>query len=79
VLKVNFHVYQREILNASVLTGANLPYSEFPHPFDVAAIANSMGVHGERIVDPKDIKPAVDRAVASGKPALLDIIIDGSL
>ena len=79
VLKVNFDVYQREILNASALTGANLPYSEFPHPFDVAAIANSMGVHGERIVDPQEIKPAVDRAVASGKPALLDIVIDGSM
>ncbi|ETX00233.1 MAG: hypothetical protein ETSY1_11995 [Candidatus Entotheonella factor] len=79
VLKVNFDVYQREILNASDLTGPNLPYSEFPNPFDVAAIANSMGVHGERIVDPKEIKPAVDRAVASGKPALLDVMIDGSM
>lgn len=79
VLKVNFDIYQREILNASERTGPNLPYSEFPNPFDVAAIANSMGVHGERIVDPKEIKPAVDRAVASGKPALLDIVIDGSM
>jgi benzoylformate decarboxylase len=77
VLKVNFDVYQREILHTSKLTGANLPYSEFPNPFDVAAIANGMGVHGERIVDPHDIKSAVDRAVASGKPALLDIVIDG--
>ncbi|ETX01016.1 MAG: hypothetical protein ETSY2_37930, partial [Candidatus Entotheonella gemina] len=79
VLKVNFDVYQREILNESELTGLNLPYSEFPNPFDVAAIANSMGVHGERIVDPKEIKPAVDRVVTSGRPALLDIIIDGSM
>ena len=45
----------------------------------MAAIANSMGVHGERIIDPGEIKPAVDRAVASGKPALLDIIIDSAL
>ena len=79
VLKVNFDIYQREILSADELTGPNLPYSEFPNPFDVAAIANSMGVHGERIVDPREIKPAVDRAVASGKPALLDIVIDGSM
>lgn len=79
VLKVNFAVYQREILNASELTGARLPYSEFPQPFDMAAIANSMGVHGERIVDPQDIQPAVERAVASGKPALLDVVIDGSM
>jgi thiamine pyrophosphate-dependent acetolactate synthase large subunit-like protein len=60
-------------------SGVNLPYSEFATPFDMAAIANSMGVHGERILDPSEIKPAVDRAIASGKPALLDMIIDGSL
>jgi len=79
VLQVNFAVYQREILQASELTGAKLPYSAFPQPFDVAAIANSMGVHGERIVEPGEIRPAVERAVASGKPALLDVVIDGSL
>ena len=33
----------------------------------------------ERITDPKEIAPAVARAVASGKPAVLDIVIDGSL
>jgi thiamine pyrophosphate-dependent acetolactate synthase large subunit-like protein len=38
-----------------------------------------MGVHGERIIDPREIKPAVERAVASGKPALLDVVIDGSM
>ena len=45
----------------------------------MAAIASSMGVHGERITDPAAIKPEVEQAVASGKPALLDIVIDGSL
>jgi thiamine pyrophosphate-dependent acetolactate synthase large subunit-like protein len=45
----------------------------------MAAIANSMGVTGTRITKPEEIKPAIDKAVASGKPALLDIVIDGSL
>lgn len=79
VLKVNFDIYQRDILNEAEPTGQNLPYSNFPNPFDIAAIATSMGVHGERITDPQAIKPAVDRALASGKPALLDIVIDGSM
>ena len=79
VLKVNFDVYQREILQQKESAGENLPYSDFPTPFDVAGIASSMGVHGERITDPADIAPAVKRAVASGKPAVLDIVIDGSL
>ncbi|MGE3536895.1 MAG: thiamine pyrophosphate-binding protein [Candidatus Tectimicrobiota bacterium] len=79
VLQVNFAIYQREILQTAELTGAKLPYSKFPQPFDIAAIARSMGVHGERIVDPQEIKPAVERAVASGKPAVLDVVIDGAL
>jgi benzoylformate decarboxylase len=79
VLKVNFNTYQKEVLKLSETSGSNLLYSDFGVPFDMAAIANSMGVHGERIVNPEEIKPAVARAVASGKPALLDMIIDGSL
>ena len=79
VLKTNFNVYQEEILKLPETSGGRLLYSEFATPFDMAAIANSMGVNGERITEPEQIKPAVDRAVASGKPALLDIVIDGSL
>ena len=79
VLKTNFNVYQEEILKLPETSGGRLMYSEFNTPFDMASIANSMGVHGERITEPEQIKPAVDRAVASGKPALLDMVIDGSL
>ena len=79
VLRVNFDVYQRDILKETEPAGRNLLYSDFPTPFDMAAIATSMGVHGERIVDPNEIGPAVERALASKKPALLDIVIDGSL
>ena len=79
VLKTNFNVYQGEVLGLPETSGGRLPYADFGMPFDMAAIANSMGVHGERITEPTQIKPAVDRAVASGKPALLDVVIDGSL
>ncbi len=79
VLKVNFNTYQQDILELTETSGGRLLYSDFATPFDLASIANSMGVHGERITDPSEIKPAVDRAVASGKPALLDMVIDGSL
>ena len=79
VLKTNFNVYQGEVLGLPETSGGRLPYADFGMPFDMAAIANSMGVHGERITEPDQIKPAVDRAVASGGPALLDVVIDGSL
>ena len=78
VLKVNFNIYQQDILNVEP-AGGSLPYSDFPSPFDMAAIARSMGMESERITDPEDIKDAVIRASKSDKPMLLDIVIDGSL
>lgn len=78
VLKVNFNIYQQDILNVEP-AGGSLPYSDFPSPFDMAAIARSMGMASERITDPEHIKDAVIRASKSDKPMLLDIVIDGSL
>lgn len=41
-----------------------------------AKIVEGMGGHGERVIDPAAIRPALERAFASGKPALLDVVID---
>ena len=79
VLKVNFNVYQQDVLQLPETSGGQLMYSDFTTPFDWVSISSGLGVPAERITDPSQIKPAVDRAVASGKPALLDIVIDGSL
>jgi acetolactate synthase-1/2/3 large subunit len=47
---------------------------------DYATIARGMGVHGEGpIADPKDLAPALARAVAvvkSGAPAVVDVVTD---
>ena len=43
---------------------------------DYAKIMDGMGGYGERITDPNEITPALDRAFSSGKPALLDVVID---
>jgi acetolactate synthase-1/2/3 large subunit len=40
-------------------------------------MAEAAGWYGERVQDPKEITPALKRAVDSGKPALLDVIVDG--
>ncbi len=39
-----------------------------------AEIAKSFGCYGERVTDPKEIKPALNRAKNSNQPAVLDII-----
>jgi acetolactate synthase-1/2/3 large subunit len=47
---------------------------------DYATVARGFGVHGEGpIVDPKDLAPAISRALAavkSGQPALIDVVTD---
>jgi acetolactate synthase-1/2/3 large subunit len=47
---------------------------------DYATVARGYGAHGEGpITDPKDLAPAIKRALAvvkSGQPALIDVVTD---
>ena len=40
---------------------------------DYAAIAQGFGAYGERVERVEDIRPAIDRALGSGRPAVLDV------
>jgi len=39
-------------------------------------LAESMGAHGERVSEPGQLKPALERSVASGKPAVIHVDVD---
>ncbi|MGQ9475492.1 MAG: thiamine pyrophosphate-binding protein [Actinomycetota bacterium] len=39
-------------------------------------LAESMGAFGVRVEDPSDIRPALEEAVNSGRPAVIDAVID---
>ena len=43
---------------------------------DFAALARVFGAHGERVEEPAEVLPAVRRALASGLPAVVDVVID---
>jgi acetolactate synthase I/II/III large subunit len=43
---------------------------------DFAAYARLLGAHGERVEDESDLLPALERAIASGRPAVVDVIQD---
>ena len=43
--------------------------------YDLAAQA--MGAHGEFVTSPEDLQPALERAVASGRPACVNVMIEG--
>jgi len=64
--------HQRGITTAEIGTTIKNPH------IDYAAMARSMGVHGEGpITDPNDLGPAVKRAldvVSQGQPALVDVV-----
>jgi acetolactate synthase-1/2/3 large subunit len=49
--------------------------TELKNP-DFAAYARAFGGHGERIEDTAAFAPAFERAIASGKPAILHVRID---
>ncbi|MFX1390402.1 MAG: thiamine pyrophosphate-binding protein [Promethearchaeota archaeon] len=44
-------------------------------PTDYSEIARGFGCYGEKIEKPEDIKPALQRAIESKKPAVLDVSI----
>ena len=41
-----------------------------------AKIMEGMGGHAERVTEPDKIRPALERAFAAGKPALVDVVTD---
>lgn len=41
-------------------------------------VVEALGAHGERVEDPARLAPALARAAASGRPACLDVLIDGA-
>jgi thiamine pyrophosphate-dependent acetolactate synthase large subunit-like protein len=43
---------------------------------DFAALAKVFGAYGERVLEPSGVLPAVKRALASGLPAVVDVVID---
>lgn len=78
VLKVNMDIYLRRMLEDKERE-SDYVGMEFANPLDLSAIAQGMGVAGEKVEDPKELGPALRRAYEGGKPALIDVSIDGSL
>ena len=78
ILKVNMDIYLKRMLNdeerRSDYTGM-----DFANPLDLAAVAQGLGVASEKVADPALLGPAVRRAFDIGKPALIDVTLDGSL
>jgi benzoylformate decarboxylase len=74
ILKLNLLNYLGESSRPSAFVGMDLrdPILDF------AAIARAFGLHAERVEQPDDLRPALERAISRPGPALVDVQLDGS-
>ena len=80
ILKLNMNVHRQTILGEELEEGfEGYVGMDFPLPLNIAGMADAIGVYGRTITDPEDIGPELIRALESGKPAVLDVVIDGRI
>ena len=78
VLKLNMNIYKTQILNQEPPQSQYIGM-DFPMPLNIAGMTEANGVYGQRIEDPTELGPALRQAVDMNKPAVLDVVIDGSI
>lgn len=64
----------RELATSFVHAASQQPYSA-----DFVAMARSMGGEGIRVEQPSELGAAVEAAVASGRPTVIDAVVDGTV
>ena len=77
ILKLNVDKYRSMVLDAE--GESRYLGMDFPIALDIAGMARSMGVDARTIEDPSEVAPATRAALESGRPAVLDVVIDGSV
>ena len=78
VLKLNMNLYQTQILGQAAAESEYIGM-DFPALLNIAGMAEAMGVFGRKISDPAEVAPALREALGRGKPAVLDVAIDGAV
>ena len=49
------------------------------NPVDYAAIARGFGFQARQVVDPDDVRPAIQEALADGRPYFLDVVTESQI
>ena len=78
VLKQNMELYLRQMLGDTERKSEYVGM-DFAQPLQLAKIAEGFGVHGRKVETPSELAPALEEAFSLGKPALVDVVIDGSV
>ena len=77
ILKQNMDIYLRDMLNDQ---GRKSQYvgMDFPLALNLSAIGEGFGVEGVQVTIPQQIGPALQKALSSGKPYVVDVVIDSA-
>jgi acetolactate synthase-1/2/3 large subunit len=60
-------------------SGGVLEKVAYERSVDFSKVANSLGCVGFRVEKPEDVRPALDQALAAGRPAVVDIVSDAAI
>jgi len=71
-IKSGLHDRGRNAARTGVYTGTEI----LDPPVDIRGLAESFGVEAVQVVQPADIRPALERALGAGRPMVLDVLID---
>lgn len=64
----NIERYDQEVNYGGRVVGTTLQYSDY------AMMARAFGLHAERVTDPAQLRPAIEKALANS-PSLLDVVV----
>ena len=78
ILKLNMNVYMSSVIKETQRKSKYL-MMDFPTPFDMVTIASGFGAWAKRVERADEVGPALREAIACGRPAVLDMVIDGSV
>jgi acetolactate synthase-1/2/3 large subunit len=70
---------QIKVAQEALYGEGNAPAALLEQDTGYEKMVEGLGGHGERVVDPKEIRPALERAFDAGVPACINVMVDASL
>jgi pyruvate dehydrogenase (quinone) len=71
-----FNNSTRGMVRAEMEVAGYVPWGTDVKNPNFGAVAQAMGIHGQRVETPDDIEPAIQRALEHTGPALVDFVTD---
>jgi acetolactate synthase I/II/III large subunit len=70
---------QIKVAQEALYGEGNAPAAKLSQEAGYERMVEGLGGYGERVTEPKEIRPALARAFDAGVPACLNVLVDGSL